>query len=223
MATQIGQLGVTFPDNTLQTTAAIAGAPGFGGFTNMAVYTTTSFWTVPAGVTKCKVTVVGGGGYSGNPGANNLVDPVQKYGGGGGGGGGASIKIISGLIAGNTISITVGAAGGTSSFGAYCSATGGATGGSAVNNGGPGPGGSGGIGVGGNLNIGGGGGMGGTFHEYASFGGCGGSSILGGGGKSDQFYSNPGRAYGGGGGASAEDWVYGYAAPGAPGVVIVEY
>lgn len=64
MATQIGQLGVTFPDTTVQTTAAIAGAPGFGGFTNMSVFTSTAFWVVPAGVTKCKVTVVGGGGGS---------------------------------------------------------------------------------------------------------------------------------------------------------------
>lgn len=107
MPTQTGELGVTFPDNTLQTTAAIAGAPGFGGFRNMSVYTITSFWVVPAGVTACKVTVVGGGGGS---------------------------------------SQINGAGGGTSSFGSFCSATGGVRGFNAT-------GGTGGIGVGGTLNI----------------------------------------------------------------------
>lgn len=61
MPTQIGQLGVTFPDATLQTTAAVPGAPGFG-IPNMSVITSSSFWTVPAGVTRIRVTVVGGGG-----------------------------------------------------------------------------------------------------------------------------------------------------------------
>ena len=188
MATQIGQLGVTFPDNTLQTTAAIAGAPGFGGFTNMSVYTTTSFWVVPAGITKCKVTVVGGGGGSsyafvgtgggtssfgafcsatggtvgfqntggtggigvsgtlniqgnyatgGSPGGGDgfsldlgggsSIFGNASYGAGasgffqnagppnvasGGGAGGTAIRIVTGLTAGTSISITVGAAGG---------------------------------------------------------------------------------------------------------------
>jgi hypothetical protein len=36
-----------------------------GGFSDMNVITTTQTWTIPAGVTKCKVTVVGGGGGGG--------------------------------------------------------------------------------------------------------------------------------------------------------------
>lgn len=184
MPTRIGQLGVTFPDSTLQTTAAVPGAPGFGGFTNMSVYTTTSFWVVPAGITKCKVTVVGGGGGTNNTGVStsgtaggtssfgsfcsatgggqgalpagvgvggtlNLsgeVGPVitaeypggridllggasifggSNYGAGGfgliggyyaGSGGGAAIKIITGLIPGQSINVTVGA-GGTAQIG----------------------------------------------------------------------------------------------------------
>lgn len=103
MPTQIGELGVTFPDATLQTTAAVPGAPGFG-IPNMAVITSSSFWTVPAGVTRVRVTVVGGGG-----GANAGF---------------------------------AGTSGGTSSFGAFCSATGG----------GPGSG-SGGTGISGTINF----------------------------------------------------------------------
>lgn len=57
-----------------------------GGFTNVQVFTSSGTFTVPAGVTKVKATVVGGGGGSGS---------------------------------------TSGSAGSTSSFGAFCSATGG--------------------------------------------------------------------------------------------------
>lgn len=213
MATQIGQLGVTFPDTTVQTTAAIAGAPGFGGFTRMSVYTTTSFWIVPAGVTTCKVTVVGGGGGGG---ANG------NYAGSGGGGGGTAIKIITGLTPGTSITVTVGAgglngytaggtsglAGGASSFGSYCSATGG--GGGQNNSGGAGGGGN---GVSGNINFPGGGGSPQFAHEipgesqsiYYTMGSAGGGS-----------YVAPGNSsgYGAGGGSQGN----GYA-----GVVIVEY
>ena len=201
MATQTGELGVTFPDDTLQTTAAIAGAPGFGGFTRMSVYTTTSFWVVPAGVTTCKVTVIAGG-YSGGPFASNSVsDPPSYYGGSGGPSGGAAIKIITGLTPGTSISVTVGAGGigggdysgpgGTSSFGAYCSAT------------------SGGIGIGGNLNVsatGGTSGGGGNSGYVSFFTGTGGPSILG--------------SYGSGGGGGG---YYDNGYPGKAGVVIVEY
>lgn len=104
-----------------------------GGFANMQVFTSSGTFTVPAGVTKVKVTVVGGGGAGGG------VVNTGTRGGGGGGGGGASIKIVSGLTPGSTVSVTVGTggtgvsngngnAGGTSSFGAHCSATGGAGG-----------------------------------------------------------------------------------------------
>jgi hypothetical protein len=131
-----------------------------GGFSNMDVITSTSTWTNPGSVTKVKVTVVGAGG-GGAHGA-----PAGGYnGGGGGGGGGAAIEVVT--IPTSPVPVTIGAggqggnfypdatcpgaAGGTSSFGAYCSATGGGGG-----NGQPNPvaaGGDGGAGSGGTLNL----------------------------------------------------------------------
>lgn len=92
-------------------------------------------WTVPAGVKKAWVTVIGGGGGGGcSIVANNI-------GSGGGGGGGLAQRLVD-LSGVASVSVTVGAggvgasvagnaggAGGTSSFGAYLSATGGAGGG----------------------------------------------------------------------------------------------
>lgn len=112
---------------------------------HMAVFTASGTWTVPAGVTRCKVTVVGGGG------------------------GGADG--------------TAGSDGGTSSFGAHCSATGGGAGTVTAGNGG-------GIGVSGDLNIRGG-------HNTVKKGG---DSFMGGGGS--WYVSAPGGAYGAGGGGN---------------------
>jgi hypothetical protein len=105
-------------------------------------------FTVPTGTTAVKVTCVGGGGGGGG-GRDNTA-------GGGGGGGGYAIKWVSGLTPGGTVAVTVGASGsgvssfssqagsgGTTSFGAYCTATGGygGYGGPAgTNHGGGGPG-----------------------------------------------------------------------------------
>lgn len=94
-----------------------------------------STWTVPVGVKKAWVTVIGGGGGGGcSVAANNI-------GSGGGGGGGLAQRLVD-LSGVASVSVTVGAggvgasvagnaggAGGTSSFGAYLSATGGAGGG----------------------------------------------------------------------------------------------
>ena len=121
-----------------------------GGFSNMDVITSTGTWTNPGSVTKVKVTVVGGGGGGG-----------AKYGGGSlvsagaGGGGGTAIEVVT--IPTSPVPITVGAGGsgyystvtggpenpfvkrggdgGTSSFGAYCSASGGEGGYAARNDG----------------------------------------------------------------------------------------
>lgn len=112
--------------------AALTGiSAGLSG-PNKEIFTSSGTFTVPAGVTSVKVTVVGGGASGG----------VQRSGRrrqvpAGGGGGGTAIKWITGLTAGDTVAVTVGAGGagtttapyytngGTSSFGAYCSATGG--------------------------------------------------------------------------------------------------
>lgn len=104
----------------------------FGGGRST-VYTTagTGTFTIPAGVTNLKITVIGGGGGSLNTGTWN----------GGGGGGGGAILFVTGVTPLNTLSYTVGAAGavggsgGTSSVSSgtqtinTVSATGGAVGG----------------------------------------------------------------------------------------------
>ena len=98
------------------------------------VFTSSGTFTVPAGVTAVKVTVVGGGGGSGALTGANVATA-------GGGAGGTAIEWITGLTSGSTVSVTIGAGGtggtgttnatwdgsdgGTSSFGAYCSASGG--------------------------------------------------------------------------------------------------
>ena len=184
------------------------------GPSNMAVFTSSGTWTVPAGIVKCKVTVIGGGGGGGAYGY-----PCSGGGGGGAGGGGA-IKIVSGLTPGGTVSVTVGAGGtavfvgstgtgtggtgGTSSFGGYCSATGGA-GGTYYAGGAPG------VGSGGDLNI---GGSSGTSAD--GYNGVGGASFMGGGGN-----TSVGKSYGGGGAGVNGINVTSYA--GAAGVVFVEY
>jgi len=209
-----------------------------GGFSNIAVATTTAAsnstgtslvwnstgnltWTVPTGVTTCKVTVVGGGGGGGGSGQSA----------GGGGAGGASIRVVTGLTPSGTVAVTVGAGGGggsgsggtgttggTSSFGAYASATGG-SGGTAVN------GGAGGTGSSGNLNISGGLGISGYFEPSLGYGqsGGGGNTLLGGAGKGANNSSSVASAAqsntGGGGGG-------GFAAAGTSGgtgVVIIEW
>ena len=184
---------VLVSNGTVWLSQAITTGTGFGNwqiFSNVG----TSTFTVPAGVTKVKVTVVGGGG-GGGPSASSYS---------GGGGGGTAIKIITGLTPLANVTVTVGSggvlanAGTTSSFGAYCSASGGGYGASDT----PGVGG---IGSSGDLNIGGQSGM----HDYDAYA-TGGSSFMGGGGA----YGANGRQYGGGGGAGAN---------GASGIVIVEY
>lgn len=162
------------------------------------VFSTSGTFTVPTGIDKIRVLVVGGGGSG-------------SY--GGGGGGGAAIKTITGLTPGATITVTVGGTGGTSSFGSYASATGGGNGANAY-------GGAGGGATGGDVNIGGQGGDGGcsACASGVSWYGAGGSSIIGGGGtggvNGGGAAPNP-SSYGGGGG--------GYGGVGYQGVVIVEY
>jgi hypothetical protein len=162
------------------TTALGYTPPTTGGFSNMQVFTSSGTFTVPTGITKVKVTVVGGGG-GGFVQAQGENADVQI----GGNAGGCAIEIISGLTPGGTVSVTVGGGGagtnngqfgtptpggtgGTSSFGAFCSATGG--GGGASGNGA-------GIGTGGQLNVSGGSGNGigdpGTSIFAGGFG-CGG-------------------------------------------------
>jgi hypothetical protein len=204
---------------------------GGGGFSNMDVFAATGTWTNPGNVTKVKVTVVGGGGST--PSVQAFTGSARK-GLGGGGGGGTAIEVIP-FPSGTNVPVTIGGAGGTSSFGPYCSATGGSASSPA-----PAPatyfaskGGAGGVGSGGTINIEGSGGTAGNvmFPGIDNVaGGTGGSSILGG-GTEGSFVNpasagpgTPGGNYGGGaGGAALANDATAPGGTGAPGVVIVEY
>lgn len=91
---------------------SVNGATGAVTFTNSyvgergQVFTGNGTFTIPTGVTAVKVTVVGGGGGGGG-GRQSCCGSA----GGGGGGGAALIKYLTGLTPGNTLSVTVGAAG----------------------------------------------------------------------------------------------------------------
>lgn len=168
-----------------------------GGFSNMQVFTSPGTFTTPSTTTQLKVTVVGGGG------GGNYA---------GSGGGGAAIY-VGPVTASTGYPVTVGAAGpwtgpvgglagGTSSFGALASATGGSASGTAPGQ----PAGNGGAGSAGTLQFAGGAGL----YPSGPLGAQGGSSYFAG----NSLNGSAGRSYGGGGGNSAA---------GAAGVVVVEY
>lgn len=123
--------GITFPDSTVQTTAAASAYPG----PKVQIFTTagTSSFTVPAGITSLQVLVSGAGG-GGSIGYRNAFSPVYQY---QGSRGGRVLAYISGLTPGATITVTVGTGGngggggvapgtgGSTSFGSYVTCTGG--------------------------------------------------------------------------------------------------
>jgi hypothetical protein len=192
----------TFPDSTVQTTAytspiptmVVLSTPGGGTF------------TVPAGVTKIKVTVTGGG-----------ASCVAGYFYGGGGAGGTAIKTLTGLTSGSTISYFVGAGstgsanGVSSSFSAPSNTIIGYGGLAATTT----VGGSGGSASGGDLNITGGGGGSSYTSNYTKIIGTGGNSYWGS-GASGANTNGPlnGGSYGGG----AND-----GGTGGNGVIVIEY
>jgi len=202
-----------------------------GEFRSVQVFTGSGTWTKPVGLRRIKSTIVAGGGGSG--GAAQGVGT----GAGGGGGGGYSIKWIEAAALGATETVTVGAggtggasganngtAGGTTSFGAHHSATGGGAGaGATASNVLAGT--AAGTGSGGNVN-----GVGSpsgqaTVAGASGFGGLGGSSILGGGGvpPGGNANGNAGSNYGGGAsGACSNNSSTAAGAAGAGGICIVE-
>jgi hypothetical protein len=192
-----------------QTWATVSGFSG----PRANVYTSNSTFTIPSGITAVKVTVIGGGG--GGAGTNLKFS---------GGGGGTSIKWLTGLTPGNTLSVTVGGGG----SGGGTSSTGGTGGASSVSsgtqtistitgNGGTGT--SGGTASGGDLNI--RGGYGGRRGEVP-----GGGSLYGYGTLTlSAGTGTTGQGYGSGGGGGNDDGCAGAAngGTGGAGVVVFEY
>jgi hypothetical protein len=212
------------------------------------VFTSSGTFTVPAGITAVKVTVVGGGGGGATVSSGGNA-------GGGGGGGGVSIRYVTGLTPSGTVSVTVGSlgsastGGGTSSFGSSASATGGG-GGSG------GTGGAGGSGSSGDINItggaggngaawsgcsnsstsagaggaaGGGKGGNGVADGFGDIGGAGGGGAFGGGADGPTGFNTSsnglaGRGYGSGGsGGQASGGGGATGGSGTAGIVIVEW
>lgn len=205
------------------------------------VFTASGTYTRKAGCKKIRVRVIGGGGSGGGcaPTAG-----AQSSAGSGASSGGYSEKWIEATALGATETVTVGVAvngttnangtaGNPSSFGAHCSATGGAGGilGTAIGAVLPiAAGGAPGIGSGGDINMRGGVGNPGIRGVSVGFGGKGGDSVLGGGGldvgttttaAGSAAQANSG---GGGGGAASGPSQGGTQAggQGAAGLIIVE-
>ncbi len=199
------------------------------GFSQIQTFTASGYFVVPQGVSRLRLTVIGGGGAGGT----HASIPS-----GGGGAAGQAIRILSGIVPGSVVPVTVGVggaaltggntgnggAGSTSSFGVYVSATGGQGGG-----GGAGSttaaGGAGGSGVGGDVNL--AGAIGTDSIIPAARGGDGGGP---GNGRGTTGYvtgiSAPGYGGGGGGGGSNSTTGSGVGAPGGAGgsgIMIVEF
>ena len=175
---------------------------GVFGNGQMQIFSTSGTWTVPPGVAKVRVRMWGAGGSSGNQ--------ASYY--SGGGGGGFALKAIYELTGITSIPVTVGAGitniqsgststgfrAGTSSFGSYCSATGGLTGITSDNA-------VGGTGVGGDINN--TGGKAGWGGGTSSGGGGGSASLIGGGGNGgvSAMGNSPTGGAGGGWGSSGQN------------------
>jgi hypothetical protein len=207
MPSSLNGTGVTFNDGTTLNSANDA-----GGNYIQRTYTSPATWTKPTGLKAVKVTVTGGGGGGGR------ASPDTP--GFGGGGGGTAVRYVPAPSIPGPVAVTIGAggtgipapspvptrapAGGTSSFGAFASATGGEGAGFAA------PSLSlGGVGSSGDLNL-----NGGTRGSNSTFGGA---SFFG----VQAVVDENGQVYGGGaGGRSITPNLAGR--NGAAGVVIVE-
>lgn len=206
--------------------------PAYNIGKNIQVFSTTgtSTFSVPSGVTKVKVQVVGGGGGGGG-GADN------GRGGSGGGGGGYALEYVD-VSATSSVQVFVGSggAGGSAGDGAdgtwstfgtngfYLYATGGGGAGTGSSSCGTGNcGGPGGSGSGGDLNTQGGGGISMEDNGVEQAAGAGGSSFFGSGapglGGVNDFVGITGGNYGGGGGGGVGD----NGGAGGQGVVIIEW
>jgi microcystin-dependent protein len=198
---------------------SVAGAVG-GGLRSIQTFTSSGTWTKPVGIDLIVVECIGAGG--GGAGCNSATSQVATGGGGGAGGYGFSLIDVSGISSetvtigaggsGGAAGTNPGATGGTSSFGAHISCTGGEGGISAaaaatdrVASGG-----SGGSSSSADLNVNGDAGSPGVAPLGGVTGGNGANSKYGAGGKGDarnatgSGVGSPGLGNGsGGGGASS--------------------
>jgi hypothetical protein len=118
--TSLGSAGQVIQVNSGGSALEFGTIEGGGGMEG-SVFTSPGTWTKDSGLKAVKVTVIGAGG--------NAADSTQNEPGGSGGGGGGAIEFIQVPSIPGPVSVTVGSApGGTSSFGAFCSATGGGNG-----------------------------------------------------------------------------------------------
>lgn len=189
----------------------------------MQVFTASGTFVVPAAVKAVWVRVIAGGGAGGGAPAS-----TGQTGAGGGAAGGYAEKWCA-VTPGQSVPVTVGSggnsngagfnglAGGSSSFGAFCSASGGL--GGAVNGN---TNAIGGVGSGGDLNLYGSGGQQGTMQGTSPVGGPGGGPPFGGGSTSNSFAQGyDAQGYGAGGGGAGGTTQRG--GLGAPGLVIVQW
>ena len=209
MAITVDGTTLTFNDATTMTTAA---NPTASGNYVLQSYTSPATWTKPASLKAVKVTVVGAGGTGGTGGPTNAA---------GGGGGGAAISYIPSASLTPTVSVAV--TGGAASFGSFLSATAGANG--PTTGLGPALGGTGTAPTGQTFSGGPSLVPGGLTNGF--YGGPGGSSILGLGGRGAvqpaPQAATAGTGYGGGGGGGGNTSAPAPAgAAGSPAICIVE-
>ena len=177
----------------IATTAFVLANASGGVVVQRQIFTSSGTWTKPAGLLYADIEVVGGGGAG-------FVSSPNGY--SGGGGGYARVLEAAGDL-GATETVTVAAAGGSSSFGAHASATGGASGAAAGAVGGVG------TATGGFVSR----GVTGARADLNFSNAVGGGTVLGGGA------TGAGLANTGAGGGAASG--FGGGATGATGVVIV--
>lgn len=220
--------GVNTFSTTTATSTMVGSMPAYWIGKNVQVITTTgtSTFTVPSGVNKLKVEVVGGGGNGGGGSSSGATCGS----GGGGGSGGYAIKYVD-VSNITSFGVYVGAAGAYSQIGgtgvSYVKASAGSQGSDASGSGGSFAGGAGGVSTGGDINASGSGGNGGIGVSGAGVGGHGGASVYGGAGTGSLCNNGGGSAQGygagGGGGSSSSGTGNVSGGAGAQGIVIITW
>jgi hypothetical protein len=112
-ADTVARLAVGSNDTVLtadsSTATGLKWAAVSGGYSNYQLFTSSTTWTVPTGITKCAVYIVGGGGGGGGGAA--FVDNRNVGGGSGGSGGSVGIDPFFTVTPGASITVTIGGGG----------------------------------------------------------------------------------------------------------------